>query len=67
MTWTSAGSAVGTWGTGSNATDEGWRRLSVVTDAQAGVDFQLKVNDQHPDTLWDHDPLTLIDAPQETP
>lgn len=54
------------WGS-SSATQESWRRLSIKTDSTGGVDFQLKVNDQFPDKVWDHDPLKVIDSPQEIP
>ena len=56
-----------TWSTPSTATDEGWRRLSVKTDSDGGVDFQLKIDDQYPWKVWDHDPLKVIDSPQEKP
>lgn len=67
MTWSSSGSAVGTWGAASSVTSQMWRRLSVVTDAQLGVDFNLAVDDQYPWAVLDHDPQTVIDAPQTRP
>lgn len=56
-----------TWTQDSGTTQEGWRRLSVVTDDTGGVDFQLAIDDQYPWPVLDHDPLTVVDAPQETP
>jgi len=53
--------------TSSVATHENWRRLSVVTDANNDVDFQLRVDDQFPSKVWDHDPQSVQDAEQESP
>jgi len=61
MTWSNV-----TW-TASSSTAEGWRRLSQKIDDAGGVDFQLKIDDQYPWKVWDHDPLKVIDTPQEKP
>ena len=53
MTWTAAYSQ-------DSATSICWQQLSSVTDS-AGVDFELKVDDQHPFLVNDARPCYLVD------
>jgi len=71
MGWSSVTSAVGTWGSAVTATEVGWQQLSAVTENDGtgiafGVDFRLKVDDQHPWQINDSRPVQIIDD-METP
>ena len=70
MTWTSAGSAVGSF-TASVGSTIVWQQLSVVTENDGtgiafGNDFVLVVNDQYPMLVSDTRPAYIIDD-METP
>lgn len=53
---------------GTTASTHYWNQLSSITDSEDGVDFVLRVNDQHPLRVWDDArALRVIDTPLETP
>jgi hypothetical protein len=57
LTWTATYSQ-------DSATSIAWQQLSSVTDS-AGVDFELKVNDQYPLEVNDNRPCYLVDQEEK--